>query len=83
MNDGNGNGGGNGDYLPIGTFKQYRFDQASLCEAYRGTIETKMAGLEDRIDGSQKTIQWTIGISISVATILLMLMQWYIAARGV
>ena len=77
------NGNGDGDFVTYGVFNQHKANNSALCQSYRDHVNTKIEGVEDKVDSSKKSMQWTIGICVSVSTILLMLMNWYIAARGI
>jgi len=75
-----GDGNGDGDiYTPIESFNQFKADNAALCRAYREHVETKIVGLDRKITSVKTSIQWTVSICVTVSTILLMLVNWYIA----
>ena len=75
-----GDGDGNASmYVSIESFNQFKADNAALCRAYREHVETKITGLEEKITNMKVSIQWTVSICVTVSTILLMLVNWYIA----
>jgi len=50
-------GNGDGDiYVSVATFSQFKEDNAALCKAYRNHVETKIEGVEKKIDDSEKSI---------------------------
>lgn len=53
-----------------------------LCEAFRDTMETKFGAIEEKIEGVKGHITFTIGVSATIITILLTLVQWYLKGAG-
>lgn len=68
--EGDGNGNGDGDFLTYGVFNQYRADNEKLCSSYREHLTTKIVGLEDKIDTSEKNISSKVKIVGAVVSII-------------
>lgn len=73
-----GDGNGDGDFVTFETFNQYKTNNSALCQSYRDHVNTKIEEVEKAVINSKVSQQWTIGICVSVSTILLMLVQWYL-----
>jgi len=80
--DGDGNGNGD-DFVTFDVFNQHKVNNAALCKSYRDHVNTKIEDVEKTVVRSKVSQQWTIGICVSISTILLMLVQWYLAVKGV
>jgi len=78
-----GDGNGDGDFVTFEVFSQFKANNSTLCQSYRDHVNTKIEDVEKAVVSSKVSQQWTIGICVSVSTILLMLMNWYLAVRGV
>jgi len=78
-----GDGNGDGDFVTFEVFSQFKANNSALCQSYRDHVNTKIEDVEKAVVSSKVSQQWTIGICVSVSTILLMLMNWYLAVRGV
>ena len=81
--DEDGNGNGDGDFVTFEIFNQHKTNNSALCQSYRDHVNTKIGDVEKTVIRSKISQQWTIGICVSVSTILLMLVQWYLAVKGV
>ena len=78
-----GDGNGDGDLVTFDVFNQFKANNATLCKSYRDHVNTKIEDVEKTVIRSKTSQQWTIGICVSISTILLMLVQWYLAVKGV
>ena len=81
--DGDDNGNGDGDFVTFEIFNQHKANNSALCQSYRDHVNTKIEDVEKAVVSSKVSQQWTIGICVSISTILLMLVQWYLAVKGV
>jgi len=63
-------GNGNGDFVTIPTFDQFKVDQASLCHAYRSHFETKITNMEKNIKGRVNIVGVTLGLVVTVLTLV-------------
>ena len=80
--EGDDNGNGDGDFLTYGVFNQYIADNERLCDSYREHLTTKIVGLEDKIDTSEKNTanrMKLVGAVISIIVGVLTLINIYLS----